>query len=310
MTWTTSRNNHINEAATADRAKQTLCLIKDRLKACAVPWTVIGSGTGTAGSYDMAGSDLLPTFPSIAGMNDLAWICLENAGGAQIVLQVSAATFNMYWAAQGGFDDPLPASDADEDTPPGTTNNPSTFVEQTPLVNDVGAGAVHYKSVAVQDNGYSFIMFGILGAAAAFNLCFLKMSTDPADTEPYIGLYYCFNGNQPWDMTTWQSTSNPETRRAYHPGAAAGIEYLIADPNAGNTYFMDDMPANPYSSKQQTLEMIAVSIAAPYKHVKGGLPAILRVPGNLTTGNTLNSGDLMVIGEMAVPWGSAVDPLQ
>jgi len=309
MTWTTSRNNHINGASGNDRARQTLVLLKDLLKAATVPWTVVGTGTGTGGSYDMAGTDLLPSFPSITGVNDLAWFCLENAGGAQIVVQVSGTNFVFSWAAQGGFEIGLPASDADVDTTPGSSNNPATYVYQAPSNDDVGQNAAHYKSVAVDDSGLSFIMFGINGVNNAFNLCFLKMNADAADTEPYLGFFSCAQNDTPWDMSTWQSSSNAGTRRCFHPGAGAGIEYLIADPNAGNTYFMDDMPADPYAGKQQTLGMIAVSITAPYKHVKGGLPGILRVPGNRSTGDTLEGGDLMVIGEMGVPWGSAVDPL-
>jgi len=309
MTWTTSRNNHINGASGNDRARQTLVLLKDLLKAATVPWTVIGSGTGTGGAYDMAGTDLLPTFPSITGVNDLAWICLENSEGAQICLQVSGTNFVFTWAAQGGFDDPLPSGDADEDTTPGSTNNPTTYISQTPSPDDMGQNAAHYKSVAVEDDGTSFILFGINGTNPAFNLCFLKMNTDPADTEPYLGFFFCVNAATPWDMSTWQSTSNPGTRQCYHPGAGAGVEYLIADPNVGNSYPMDNMPADPYAGKQQTLGMIAISITAPYRHVKGGLPGILRVPSNRSTGDTLEGGDLMVIGEMGVPWGSAVDPL-
>lgn len=314
MTWTVSRNNSINGAADVDRAKQTICLIKDRLKACVVPWTVIGSGTGAAGAFSMAGVDLLPVFPSVVGMNNGAWICLQNAAGAQIILQHDSASVGriyFYLSGTGGYQ---LTADASATLRPGNATPPAGEVPVNPTTanyREYGAASAHYKSVAVEDNGNAFICFGTLGVYAAFHLALYQVTGDPADTSPYLGVNIGYTSDMAFDYSQLTSVSIPGATRAYHPAGspASPTNYLLEEPQAGTTFFMIDMPPNPFSGKQQLLGVFAVSITAGRRHVKGGLNGILRVPGQRTTGDTFESGALVCMNDYAVPWESGSVPL-
>lgn len=305
MTWTVSRNNHIDSTVSnVIRTRQTLCLIKDRLKAATVPWTVVSSGTGTGGSY--GSGDNLPTFPSTSGMNDYAWVCLENVDGVQIVLQVDNYELHLWVSVDGGYDT---AGDESEVLRPGNASPPATEVQNyDPGDVNWGGSAPHYLSIAIEDDGKSFIVFGKDGVYASFAMAIIRCVTIAGDLHPYWGLNHAYASNNPWDAGIWQGSSPPNTRMGYHPSGGAQM-YQVADYEILNTTPMDNMPVNPYDGNEQLMGLVAICGQAPYKHVRGGLIGIMRCPSLLSTGDKLNSGELICMYEFAVPWGSAAESL-
>jgi len=306
MTWTVSRNNIISGANTADRAKGAMILIKDKLQAAAVPWTVVKSGTGTGGSY--GAGDLLPTYPSISGVNSYAWVLLENTEGVQVIIQYYSNYLYMFWAPDGGYES---TGDEDEDTRPGDVSPPTTEVINVPSTSNMiwGLNGDYYLSVATEDSGTSFIVFGKYLTYASAGMAIIKLNTPSGDLHPYWGMNVCDDSDTPWGADYWESYSTiANARKAYHP-TAGGINYGVANYKINNSDAMDNMPANPYTGEEQLMGLVAINIQSPHQHVKGGINGIMRCPGNLATGAKLNSGELIVLEDFVVPWGSAVDNL-
>lgn len=315
MTWTTSRNNAISDSLSPKRALQTLLLIKTRLKACLVPWTVVGSGSGSGGSFDMSGADLLPDFPSLTGAGDGSWICLQNVDGLQIVIQQinysNAGYLYLYWSGDGGYE---LTSDASATLRPGNVSPPAKQVNMNDdgyTYIDFAGGSVHYKSIAVRDDGRGFILFGKIGAYACQHMAVVKVSGDPLDVDPYVGVHYAVSGNSnnAWDMSFLEGTSQPSSRRLWHPtGGRRYMSFCDLQSNAADV-FDGNLQVNPYSNKTQLMAVVVGCPSVTYKFVKGIVEGYYRVPQGKGIGDKFENGELINMYNIAVPWGSSTDEL-
>lgn len=307
-TWTTSRNNHLDEAVDNDRAKQSLMLIKDRLTGATTPWTLIGYGTGTGGSSSMniAGvADPFPAFPSIVGVADNAWICVMNDDGEQVVLQVQGDDGHLWWSCTGDY---TTIGDEAEDDRPGNTGGPADEVTHFASGVDLGYTAAHYASIAVSDDGNSFIYFAKQGTGA-LGLAFTKLEdTKAGDTHPYWSYMYETTSPGAWAETYMSYIGSNDRAMSYHP-AGGVLDYPVSQLYSGGQPVPDVIVPDPFTSDQQLVEVLAVCMTPPRYHIRGKIPGILRNPDARSMGDTFDTGAWMCMGEYALPWGDVGDVL-
>lgn len=314
-TWTVSINNHINESSNADRAKQVFVLIKDELLGASTAWTLIAYGSGTGGSYakdDTGLTDPFPSFPNITGgtedVNDNSWIVIENADGEQVIIQVSSNYLHLFWSCSNSYlkESTGPWDDASATVRPGDSTTPADEVDHGSFPCNAGYTATYYASIAVSDDGNSFIFFAKTGTDS-IGIAFVKVEdTKTGDTHPYWS--FMDSGSSTFDDSVLSSASSGDDTKSYHPSGGQ-LRYTLARPYSYQD-IMDNMVVDPYTGNEQLVEPLCVCEQSPYNHIRGKVPGFVRNSSARSMGDTFNSGEYMCMGEWSVPWNGTTTSLQ
>ncbi len=301
VTWTTSRNNHINEPNDEDRVKQIFALIKDRLLNASTPWTMLGYGDGNSNTSMSASgvTDPFPSFPNITGgtvdINDNSWMCLQNDDGVEIVVQIDDDDISFWWSVNGGY---ATAGDESASLRPGNSSPPSDEVGHGDYGIDAGCSSEYYCSIAVSGDGNSFILFA--NVSDVIGMALVKCEdTKTGDTHPYWSLE---DDTYSFSDSTLSPNSNTDFIKGYHPSGGALCYKLSNIDFYGN--IMDDIVPDPYTGNHQLLEPLAGCMDSPYYHIRGKVPGFLRNPDARSIGDLFNSGEYVCMGQWSVPWGS------
>ena len=311
MAWATIRNKLCDGGSSSDRARQFVALMCESLLTAG--WSLVGQGGGTGSGiyqFNTAGglSNLFAAFPAVPAAQ--CWVVLRNADGLEICLWNEATNkCSLVVSPATGF----VAGSSDEDTPPADPADAwdSGAGTYTAFGND---SYQTYITVAYTDDATSFIVMSRSSgnskdwlAGAVIKLADVALADALPASCPYHVIWLA---NYAYDL--WESNVLSELIYGgsveLHPGGTWQA-YALSALQWGATEVMDDIPADPITGEQPRVTTIAGCAVAGYRHVRGSVPGIWRVPGNLATGDKLDSDTYMVFGDYCVPWGSS-DTLQ
>jgi hypothetical protein len=304
--WNVTINQHIDEAASENRAKQVYCLLQNTLY---TNWTLIAYSDGsTTFTKNAAGitPNPYPTFPAITGgtvdINNDSWVVFENADGVQVVLQVHNDYVYLFSSVDTSYlDSPGPWDDATNTVRPGYTTTPTD--ELSPYGASTYYGSPFYISLAMSTDNNSFIMFS--GIGLQWCLVFVKVEdTKTGDDHPY----WAYNrvGSSTF-KDAYLSSNTAEHAAGIHPVGNQQC-YILSRPY-GYADCMDTMTADPYTGNEQLIEPLCICEKASYKHIRGKVPGFWRNSSLRGAGDTFDGGTYMCLGEWSVPWNGTLTAL-
>lgn len=335
-TWTVSRNNFIPDMGGPEqRGRLAFLLLKDLLQGATI-WSCLGSGTGSisAGSTSTfdestptttpgSGNDVLPTYAEvIAGTASVestgevyrdAWICLRNQEGVEIVLQTGndagyRYSLDCYVSQSGGYTNAMAHSATARIGGVGGPGDEEEIAAGNYYDKDPAGAAMHYKSVAVSDDGNSFYLFSNYDADGNFLFAFVKLEdVDAADVVPTYLPYWFMMAGSSTDRGSYRGfTMNANHARGIHPSAGL-LGYCPVD-HYTPEYTWDYVSPSPFTGKYQRMELLCGRSGAANGHIRGKIPELYRVSTLRATGTIADDG-LVILDDYMLPWGSTTEPL-
>jgi hypothetical protein len=315
-TWSTenTRNIQINEASAAARAYQFLSCLDYYLidvAASAASWTRVASGGGTgSGLYTWGNAKTLPVFPSIVGMATGAWAVWQNAGGAQLCMQVDNTGIwtGVWFSGSAGF----VSAGTTEDTPPTGAFAPADMVPcNVGGSMDVGNTATYYVSIAYTTDDNSFIAFGRRASGDNMVAAFILLEeARTGDTAPYVGIFAAQTAGVP-DIWSRQNLSQDGYVVDGYVPTLGPVDYLLSEAGYDDAFesIMYALGVDPFTGNVPRVECLCLNYGVT-GHFRGRIPGIWRIPSSLSTGDRLDDQGVgvysyVVIGEYCVPWGSS-----
>lgn len=309
--WTTIRNQHIDSSSSNERARQVLTLLCETLLTAG--WSLVGQGGGNgSGVYQFNASGGLTNqfaaFPSsqYAG----AWFVARNADGIEICVWNNSGYYLTFVASPA---DGFVAGSSDEDTPP--SDPADSFNTGGSTYESFGNSSYpFFCHISYSDDSNSFIMSSYVSANDSESLCgvLVKLeNVDASDASPTYCPYWL--AWMAYSSSVWEndalSGGNKGDVGGFHPTAGAWKRYLLLEPKFDEDDVFDLISADPITGEQPRLTCLVGCTEATYTHIRGTVPGIYRVPSGLSSGDLLDSGAYVVMGDYCVPWGSA-DPMQ
>lgn len=283
-------------------------------------WTLLGTGTGTSGTYNFDGTDILPTFPSTTGMGTYAWICLrapDNGDGRprpEIVIQQyhTTADSRMFWRPEGGYTSAGISATSRPTAGLGSENaHPSGTDKDWPI-----SGVTSYWNIFTAPDG-SFMSYNYSSSRGAAWHFFLRcMNVQDNDPYPYVSFWRSSSGYQMVD--SWQigyQNGNPSIA-SYHPTygkiwsdeAGGGTDKGHGGSRMGlNTSTLWRGSVSPVDGSIQMIGVWVMSWGTTKGHLKGRLPDVFEC---YSANNTkVNNGEYVQLGSYMLPWLSDTDNL-
>ena len=311
-TWTTLRNQDLDEAAQTDRGLQFLAFLDTHLVDTA-GWTRIGTGSGTAGSTNWSAVSVLATYPAITSMALDAWGVWENVDGVQVCCKVETNISIETWISPGGN---FVSTSTTAILPPSETGTAPADMITVGSGNFVGA-STNKITMAYSGDGNSVIIFGRRGAGPIYNeFAFVLVKLEGTKTGdvypaefPYWSFIYGNPGFNIWS-TGYMSSGVSSKGWGSHP-TTGPQEYGLMELWTNLIAPFTVLPVDPISGNAPRMECIVACSIAGSEHIRGKAPGIFRVSAAVHgTGDRLDDAgggvyDWIVMGDYAVPWFSS-----
>jgi len=308
-TWDVTRNIYISNVQIMDTARETLITIKNAL--VVKGWILRGSSRGdVAAEYDMlaraAAGSATDYWSSPSNFGRYAWLVLRhptNGGELLLWMDSSSAYMSLYWSPTTLYtnDGAITAQ-----VPPANPGDQKVCIQSG--YNIIAWTTDAYLQLAITDDGESFIAFIKSGASNKMAWLFTKLEdSHTGDTKAYWQHFRGYSGS--WDesiFNSWAYSACP-----YYGGTvrATPTWFYAVSTGTSDANPMTDLPPDPISGEQKMLEVPVYHWDPSVRQFRGTLPNVYRVSGVLADGDRLSAGAYVVIGDYAVPWGSAVDVL-
>jgi hypothetical protein len=300
MAWIMRKRNQLITGGDISAHCRTAAFhLKDALTTAG--WTVVGSGTGTAGAFNWGGADLWAAAPTL----DMCWVALQNLDGVQLLLQCSTSTLLMYWykgvysgvgAAANVLPNRapnLPASEVANSLGGGWTSG-------TPYAN----ASDFYLQVAVDDVTLSFWAWAKNAAIVTYGTALVKLTDAKAsDPNPYWGVRYGTGGTSAFSLNCMCTIL--DHTYSVHPATNVRTEYGLTELlGLGVDSMFTAIPVDPNSANEQLMECLVGSVISNYWHLKGKAPGILRCSSSRSVGDTFDAETYVCVGVYALPWSA------
>lgn len=308
-TWNMTRNHNITEVGIIEVYRQALIWLKNQLVAAG--WDLRGTGDGIDDSLMLAQSAPGPVgtdyWDLLTNVGQGMWAVLRHpTNGGDILLHHSGgnAWVDLYWSPGSGYTndggitfDVPPAAPVDQRSCFDAGENAFAWATTT------------YYQLGITDDGESFVLFVKSGASNKTAMMFMKLDdAHTGDAQPY----WCYFRGYTDAWSEDQLIAHNEQGMPWENGTirvcVPSFYAISTGTTAANA--MDDLPADPISGDQKMLRVPIYHYDQPFRQIRGVVPDLYRVSSLLADGDRLNTGDSVVIGDYAVPWGSAVDILQ
>lgn len=309
MSWNVTVNSLISAASNAERCLRFFLYMNQRLFEAGWSQMAYGDGASVFGKNATGyATNQLPDFDavSISPVASGVWVVFENADGLQCCMQCASSYIDVWWTVDGNYlaETPGPYDDAGDSTRPGSS---------TAVTDEVHLGHEYYTTSsdfymtsAMSTDNNSFIFFGKDGTRRN---CASIIKCDPVktgDAYPYWGYLNLY------DTDSFKATDLADGGTSYsfgyHP-VGGYLGYRLTEPCC-DTDFMDSMPVDPNTGKEQLVECLAVHAStAIYRHIRGTVPGFLRCSSDRSAGDTFNGGEYMCMDDYALPWDGTLTSL-